>query len=98
MMDSCGFLRQEHPEHAGALLLLPFVKYFDLLDRVGHRWGCWVVELCHAADAGIGSLILVEQHESPSYCLAFFPQLGRQLGFFFDDPKLRSLTGSPVTN
>jgi hypothetical protein len=26
--------------------------------------------------AGIGSLILVEQHDSPSYCLAFFPHLG----------------------
>jgi hypothetical protein len=26
--------------------------------------------------AGIGSLILVEQHDSPSYCLAVFPHLG----------------------
>ena len=34
------------------------------LHRVGETW------------AGIGSLILVEQHDSPSYCLAFFPHLG----------------------
>lgn len=65
--------REEHTEHAGALLILPLAQHPHLAHSACHRPLKELSPSKKLEPSGIGSLILVEQHDSPSYCLAFFP-------------------------